>query len=277
MLVRLRGVLNHLPRTRVPGRAAMSTTIHNTNQGCCNNPAVQSDYQPKGTIKPFGDFKRVYITGPPTSDNAIVCVYDIFGFFPQTQKGADMLADALRTTIYMPDFFEPDHPFPIEKFPPKTPEEKQELQNFFGTVASPPKNIEKLVSFGQALKSAGAQKLGVYGFCWGGKVTVISAGANTPFNAASIVHPAMLSVDDAENLTIPLSIYISSDEPLDEYNKILDVLSKKPFHAKNDHKNYSNMFHGWAAARADLKDEENREAFDDVYGKLTEYFKKNLS
>jgi dienelactone hydrolase len=78
-----------------------------------------------------------------------------------------MLAKALDTTVYMPDFFEPDHPFPIEKFPPKTPEAKQELQNFFGTVANPPKNIKKLVAFGEALASTGTRKVGVYGFCWG--------------------------------------------------------------------------------------------------------------
>jgi len=77
MSVRLKGVLSHLPPKLGP-RAAMST-VHNTNQGCCSNPAVQSDYRPKGTIKPFGDFKHVYITGPAKSDNALVCVYDIFG------------------------------------------------------------------------------------------------------------------------------------------------------------------------------------------------------
>ena len=138
----------------------------------------------------------------------------------------------------------------------------------------------------------------------------------------------MLSVDDSEKLTIPLAIYVSKDEPLNEvrwllsqycvfayrlglqYNRILSVLSKKSFSHKNDYKNYSNMlvllhrspcfdwqdfairFHGWAAARADLQNEENRkeyvsvsfgytslkyDRFDDVYGRLTEYFKKNLS
>ncbi len=59
----------------------MSTTVHNTNQACCSIPPVQSDYQPKGSIKPFGDFNRVYVTGPEKSDNALVCVYDIFGYF----------------------------------------------------------------------------------------------------------------------------------------------------------------------------------------------------
>ena len=69
--------LSHLPRKFGP---RTMFTAHNTNHGCCSNPAVPSDYQPKGTIKPFGDFKHVYITGPVKSDNALVCVYDIFGY-----------------------------------------------------------------------------------------------------------------------------------------------------------------------------------------------------
>jgi hypothetical protein len=30
--------------------------------------------------------------------------------------------------------------------------------------------------------------------------------------------------------------------------------------------------HGWAAARADLSDPENRKQFDDVYQRLADYF-----
>ncbi len=70
----------------------------------------------------------------------------------------------------MPDIFEPNHPFPIDKFPPKTKEEKAELQKFFGGVASPPENAKKLLSFGKALRSDGIKRLGVYGFCWGGRI-----------------------------------------------------------------------------------------------------------
>ncbi|KAG6885718.1 hypothetical protein C0993_010891 [Termitomyces sp. T159_Od127] len=68
----------------------------------------------------------------------------------------------------------------------------------------------------------------------------------------------MLSVADAEKLTVPLAIYISKDEPFDEYRKVLDVISKKSFAPKNDSKHYANMFHGWAAARGDLKNAENK-------------------
>ena len=57
----------------------MSTVIHNTNKACCSIPPVQAQYTPLGSFKSLGDFDKVYVTGPESSDNAIVCVYDIFG------------------------------------------------------------------------------------------------------------------------------------------------------------------------------------------------------
>ncbi|RXW23830.1 hypothetical protein EST38_g2024 [Candolleomyces aberdarensis] len=254
----------------------MSTAIHNTNKACCTIPPVQADYQPKGSFKSLGDFQKVYVAGPEKSDNAIICVFDIFGFFPQTQQGADIVASNLNTTVYMPDFFEPNEAFPSSKYPPKTDQDKADIQAFFGGTASPPKAIAKLTKFGNYLKSQGAKNVGIYGFCWGGKVVVSAAGENTPFTAASIIHPAMLSVDDAEKLTIPLAIYVSHDESEDEYNKIVDVIGKKSFASLNDHKYYKNMFHGWAAARGDLNNEDNKREYEEVYGKLIEFFKKSL-
>ena len=75
MLSRLRAVLSHLPRS-----ATMSTATQNTNKACCTIPPVQADYQPKGAFKSLGDFQKVYVAGPEKSDNAIVCVFDIFGW-----------------------------------------------------------------------------------------------------------------------------------------------------------------------------------------------------
>ncbi|KAF8213481.1 Alpha/Beta hydrolase protein [Mycena galopus ATCC 62051] len=255
--------------------ATASHTIHNSNAACCSIPPVESEYTPKGTFKSVGAFNKVYVTGGP-SDNAIVCTYDIFGYFPQTQQGADIIASTLKTVVYLPDFFEPDKPFPSENFPPSTEEGKKSLQEFFGGTANPGKAVEKLIAFANTLKSDGAKKVGAYGFCWGGKVTLLAAGESTPFESVSIIHPAMLSVNDAEKLTVPLAIYISKDEPVDEYIKILDVIAKKPFATKNDNKYYSNMFHGWAAARADLKVQDNKEEFENLYTRLAEFFSKTL-
>lgn len=109
----------------------------------------------------------MYITGPEASDNAIVSIYDIFGYFPQTQQGADIIASTLNTTVYMPDFFHPDGAFDIGKFPPKSDQDKADLQAFFGGTASPPANLKKLTAFGETLKTNGAKSIGVYGMCWG--------------------------------------------------------------------------------------------------------------
>jgi len=257
----------------------MSSTahvIHNTNKACCSIPPVSSEYTPKGTFKSVGDFKKVYVTGPSSTSTALVCVYDIFGFFPQTQQGADLLAASLNTTVYMPDFFEPGQPFPAENFPPQTDEGKAALQAFFGGTANPGAAVQKLTAFVKHLKGSGGLKVGAYGFCWGGKVSLVAGGEGSVLDAVSIVHPAMLSVGDAEKLTVPLGIFPSKDESQDEYLKIVKELAKKPFATKCDNKYYANMHHGWAAARADLNKPDNKEEFQDLYARLAGFFGKNL-
>ncbi|KAG6919574.1 hypothetical protein DXG01_004237 [Tephrocybe rancida] len=175
----------------------------------------------------------------------------------------------------MPDFFEPNAPFSADKVPPKSEQDRRDLQDFFGGTASPPAAIKKLGDFGRILRTNGAKNVAAYGFCWGvylsyncarkshsllvgGKVTISAGGPFTPYDAVAVIHPAMLSATDADKLTIPLGIYISKDESSDEYNKIVDIIGKKSFAEKNDKKNYTNMFHGWAAARADLTNAENK-------------------
>lgn len=44
--------------------------------------------------------------------------------------------------------------------------------------------------------------------CPGGKVSVLS-GSKGAFDAVAIVHPAMLSVDDVKELSVPLAMYPS--------------------------------------------------------------------
>lgn len=73
----------------------------------------------------------------------------------------------MNATVYMPDFFEPDKPFPIEKFPPKTDKEKDELQEFFDGPAMPEKAVGNLKRVGQTLRKDGAKWVGAYGMCWG--------------------------------------------------------------------------------------------------------------
>lgn len=59
---------------------------------CCTVPPVQSKgYQEKGKWITI-DGMKTYQTGPASAKSALLVVYDIFGFFPQTIQGADILA-----------------------------------------------------------------------------------------------------------------------------------------------------------------------------------------
>jgi hypothetical protein len=167
----------------------MSSTVHNTNKACCTIPPVQVEYTPKGAYKSHGAFDTVYVTGPESSTNAIVAVFDIFGcvisnlnalgirtyhlprFAAQTLQGADIVATALNTRIYMPDFFN-GAPFSRDRFPPKTEKDKKDIQAFFGDPARPDINAEKLKVFVKTLKEEGTyKKVAAYGYCWGTSVS----------------------------------------------------------------------------------------------------------
>ena len=97
-------------------------------------------------------------------------------FKPQTQQGADILAEKLNAHVLMPDFFEPADAWPVDKFPPQTDEEKGKLQQFFGGPANPQNSVTKLLKVSEALKQDGAKFVGAFGFCWGKCWSAASAG-----------------------------------------------------------------------------------------------------
>ncbi|KAF8525185.1 alpha/beta-hydrolase [Hysterangium stoloniferum] len=249
----------------------MTTKIHNSNTACCSIPPVRSSYEPKGSFKAYAGFSKTYQTGPEGTSRALIAVYDIFGFWPQTQQGADILAETLQVRVIMPDFFEPDAAFPMEYYPPDTTEKKAAIQAFFGGPAKMDKTLPNVKKVGDALRADGYKNVGVYGYCWGGKVATLT-GADSSFDAVAAIHPAMLDASDAKSLAVPLGLFPSKDEPIAEYEKLVKAISDKPFASRNAYKLYPTVHHGWAAARADLSDPENKKQYEDLYGTLAGFF-----
>lgn len=67
---------------------------------CCTVPPVVSEgYKTKGEYTTYGGLKT-YATGAPGAKTGILVVYDIFGFFPQTEQGADILATGDKENPY---------------------------------------------------------------------------------------------------------------------------------------------------------------------------------
>ncbi|SJX61803.1 related to AIM2-cytoplasmic protein involved in mitochondrial function or organization [Sporisorium reilianum f. sp. reilianum] len=248
---------------------------HNTNQACCSIPPVKSDYSPKGTTEKIAGIDT-YVIGPKDAKKAIVVVYDIFGFHNATKQGADLLADATKARVVMPDFFR-GKPFPQESYPPNTDEKKAEFQAFFGAAGDFSARKPDLEAVADELKQAGAAKLGLVGFCWGGKLSVLTGGEGTKFSAVAQVHPAMVDPKDAEKLTVPIANFPSKDEPQKEVEAFEAEVHKKPFAKDCVYKHYGENHHGWATARADLSDEGNLKSFQDVYQRLADFFSKTLA
>lgn len=219
---------------------------------------------------------EAYVIGPKDSKKAIVVVYDVFGYWPTTKQGADLLAEATKARVVMPDFFRGD-PFPQEKFPTDSDEKKQSLQAFFGKQGNFQARKPELDAVAEALKKDGAAKVGVLGFCWGGKLAVLAGGEGTKFASVAQIHPAQVDPKDAAQLTVPVANFPSKDEPQDKVDEFEKEVQKKDIAKDSVYKHYPDSHHGWAAARANLDDEGNLKNFQDVYQRLADFFNKTLA
>lgn len=242
-------------------------------KACCSiPPVVAKGYQAKGEYKTINGLKT-YVTGPESASKAILVVYDIFGFFDQTLQGADILSTSneKKYRVFMPDFFE-GSPADISWYPPQTDEHKQKLGNFFQTQAAPPKTLSKIPQvIEEANKLAPGGKgfeWSILGYCWGGKIACLASGKdNKTFKAAVQCHPAMVDPNDAKQVTIPMAMLASKDEPAGDVQKFKENLSV-PNHVET----FSTQIHGWMAARANLDDPEVRKEYERGYQAALTFF-----
>ena len=146
---------------------------HTQSDACCNTPVVITrGYKEKGKYTTVNGLKT-YNTGPSSVNQGILVIYDIFGFFPQTIQGADILAYSGKANyqVFMPDWFD-GNPADISWYPPDTEEKSRKLGDFFQIEAEPLKAVDRVMKVMKELQSnyPGVRNWGVVGFCWGGKV-----------------------------------------------------------------------------------------------------------
>lgn len=210
-------------------------------------------------VKPPAD-----ITGSSSAKTGVLSIYDIFGFFPQTQQGADIIASAGHLVV-MPDMFE-GTPLDINVYPPNTDEKKAAMQKFWVEKALPPGHIERVkTKIVPALKERfpSVEKWAVIGYCWGGKVSTLLSSEGTPFIASIQAHPALMDVEEAKQIVIPHLCIATADEKADvtkEYGEILKAKSGV-VGEKSKVLYWGETFHGVMAARSNLKDEKHFEYY----------------
>lgn len=250
-------------------------------KACCSiPPVVTSNYTPKGSYSEIGGL-RTYVTGDKNAKTAVLVIFDIFGFYPQTLQGADIIAAAGNHLVVMPDYFF-GSPMDIKVFPPDTPEKQTKLQAFFRAEADLSKAQENTHKFLPALKEEhkSIEGMGVIGYCWGGKITALLSGENTPFKASIQIHPAMVDPENAKAVTIPHMIIASKDEPPEAIAASEENLKNSSIEAvktKSVVVTYSKMIHGFMAARANLSDPENASEYERGYKQIVDYLQENLT
>jgi len=246
-------------------------------EACCSRaPVIETGYTFKGSLAPFAGLDNItaYTVGPDDAKNVVVIVYDAFGFCSQVQQGADIISSNLNAKVIIPDFLRgqaQDH----NNYPPKTDEAKAALQTWFQTVAAFGKHVPDVQKIARDIKSANPDaKVGVLGLCWGGKVSVKSGTEGTPFDAVASVHPGFVEEADAHSLTVPLGFFPSKDENRELCDKVSEIVAQKPFADKNKYIYYETQRHGFAGARGDLSDPENKEKYGHFYNTVSDFFKR---
>ncbi|CRG83121.1 putative AIM2 family protein C30D10,14 [Talaromyces islandicus] len=237
-----------------------------TSTACCQRTPIGAS-EPVPVHKIAG--LDTYVAGNISSKNGVIVVYDIFGFYPQTLKGADRLAEQLNAVALVPDYLEgvyADHSW--------TPPDRAA---FFVNNAAPPKVIPKVqATIAEAkTKFPSVEKWAILGLCWGGKLAALVSTEGTDFVASGQVHPGLLDPNDAKSITIPHIVLASKDEDaavMAEYKTALEGRAGLDSYVDT----YSNMHHGWMGARANLEDAENKKEFERGYKEIGDFFAKYL-
>ncbi|KAH9682977.1 DLH domain-containing protein [Citrus sinensis] len=263
-----------------------------------------------GTVQQLGGL-NTYVTGsgPPDSKSAILLISDVFGYeaplfryvievasvyisirdvSPRSvvsgsldhkcahillyvyRKLADKVAGA-GFLVVAPDFFYGD---PIVDL--NNPQFDREA---WRKIHNTDKGYVDAKSVIAALKSKGVSAIGAAGFCWGGVVAAKLASSHD-IQAAVVLHPGAITVDDINEIKVPVAILgaeIDHISPPEDLKRFGEILSAK---LKNDClvKIYPRVSHGWTV-RYNVEDEfavkSAEEAHEDMINWLTKYVKRD--
>ncbi|KAF8422458.1 hypothetical protein EV426DRAFT_605842 [Tirmania nivea] len=250
---------------------------------CCPSAApkvnVEVNYTPKGAYETYAGFKT-YVIGSKDAKRAVLSIYDIFGYFPQTLQGADILAEALDALVVMPDLFEGE-PCDYNIYPADTDEKRMKFQAFWTTKADFGKNQAAIRQITGALKDEfkSVEKWAIIGYCWGGKMATLASGENSSFIASAQIHPAALDPTDALALTTPHLCYASKDEPVEAVAKFEENIkshSNPVVRERSVVETRKDMFHGWMGARAKLDHETYRKGYQEGFEKVAAFLSRNF-
>ncbi|KAG0626463.1 hypothetical protein M758_2G128200 [Ceratodon purpureus] len=173
----------------------------------------------------------VYVSGSTSASAAVLMVSDVFGWkAPLFRKLADKIA-ASGYYVVAPDYFRGD---PLVNV--------SDLATWL--VRHPPAaEVETTYELVDALKKEGFHNVGLAGFCWGGKVAILSSKQTGRVKVLVQAHPAFATYSDYAEVAVPISILASPTDGLAAFKGLLKKRRKE--HLKVYLKIFTHVEHGW--------------------------------
>ena len=90
----------------------------------------------------------------------------------------------------------------------------QEILDWITVAGSWPDKIKPdVINVIEHYKKQGITSVGIFGFCWGGKISVQAGADLNEIKGAGLVHGSFISLEDAEAVKCPVLLLPSQNEP----------------------------------------------------------------
>jgi len=219
------------------------------------HPKVDDDYVPRGRQYFVQELNMtVYDTAPNDAgapDRVLISVYDIFGFHDHIKQIADTVAAGGPFRVVIPDFFRQG---PVGSWENGVNQDVRDTVNYFRQSAN--------------------NTFGIYGFCWGGRISVKAAQELGAIRGAGLIHPSGVVTDDALSLMgSALLLPANNDPDMDPFEAI--VLDRLGLDSVT-HRRFTDMTHGFAGAGGNWTVPLVNQRVDQVINYLVDFMGRHL-
>lgn len=227
------------------------------------------DYIHQGREFQLGNLS-IYETDDRSPRRLLIAVYDIFGDTANTRLFADKLAEDYGFRVIVPDFYRSE-PWNHTLWPP-VPEDyaawQERVANWDTIVQF---DVQNILDF--YWTTYGVKEVGIFGFCWGGKISTLAASQMPRIMAAGLVHPSSVTNDMAEDVHAPMYLFPCLDDP--DMLPFYEVLKRK-FGDNSGHRRYDDMCHGFATSMGNFSNPLVFQRVEQTIDILGNFFTRNL-
>jgi len=197
-------------------------------------------------------------------------VYDIFGVHPNIRQVSETLALA-GFRVVIPDFFR-GNPITKEVMAQGMPAILDFIQENGNWNKSVKTDVQTVIEHYK--RSEEVTSVGIFGFCWGGRITLDAVIELDEIKAGGLVHPSLIKNEEADSVKRPMILLPSKNEP--DMLPFYEILKKNLGESNCAHRRFEDLHHGFCGARGDFSDELNARRVNEVIQLLSSFFLEHV-